>query len=564
MLCFSNEARSNFQGLETVDIHAEQSSPIADTEAAAKVKHPDEDKDVLLDAGSQAKIAKKSRKKRKIKHQGITCSLKPTPRPTKLNKPLMKKILLRRKMILIPNRVRNLLNPAPRPQCHTFLARNRVKPTNQPLYSREPVPGVASSLLRVRHRSSGGSNLQSRVRRAKVNSRTSNGTDEAVSVCHALYSKDPKYYAIPTVTDTYIPQDNAVSLNRSNTTTVTNAVFLCFDLLGIQSQYIQTERLSCGEMMNMSTMLPTEEETRRLLDDKLQIMVIEWDLYIIRLKKSAPVPDAELEEMRIRRQALRNVIADIFSLTQSSSTGVQRRQLTLLNRRVWNDYGDIYDNYTEEADEAHSDSQDLKIADTFQDKQPPTIADTEAAAKVKHPDDEDKDEFLDAGSQAKIPRMSRKKRKKRHQACSLKPTPRPTKLNKSLAMKILLRRKMILIPNRVRNLLDPAPRPQCHTILARNRVKPTNKPVYSRRQPVLGGASSLLRVRNRSSGCSNLQSRVRQAKVNSRSSNRTDEAVSECHALHTEDPEYYAIPTVTDTYILQDNAVRWLYHRPIT
>ena len=57
-------------------------------------------------------------------------------------------------------------------------------------------------------------------------------------------------------------------------------------------------------MMNMSTMLPTEEETRRLLDDKLQIMVIEWDLYIIRLKKLAPVPDAELEEMRIRRQAL--------------------------------------------------------------------------------------------------------------------------------------------------------------------------------------------------------------------------------------------------------------------
>ena len=33
-------------------------------------------------------------------------------------------------------------------------------------------------------------------------------------MCHALYSEDPKYYVIPTVTDTYIPQDNAVSLNR--------------------------------------------------------------------------------------------------------------------------------------------------------------------------------------------------------------------------------------------------------------------------------------------------------------------------------------------------------------
>ena len=85
-----------------------------------------------------------------------------------------------------------------------------MKPTNQPLYSREPVPGGASSLLRVRHRSSGGSNLQSRVRRAKVNSRSSNGTDEAVTVYNILYDEDPKYYSIPTVTDTYIPQDNAV------------------------------------------------------------------------------------------------------------------------------------------------------------------------------------------------------------------------------------------------------------------------------------------------------------------------------------------------------------------
>ena len=94
--------------------------------------------------------------------------------------------------------------------CHPFLARNRVKPTNQPVYSRQPVPGGASSLPQVSYRSSGGSNLQSRVRQAVVNSRSSHGTDEAVSVFHALYSEDPKYYVIPAVTDTYIPQDNAV------------------------------------------------------------------------------------------------------------------------------------------------------------------------------------------------------------------------------------------------------------------------------------------------------------------------------------------------------------------
>ena len=61
-----------------------------------------------------------------------------------------------------------------------------------------------------------------------------------------------------------------------------------------------------------------------------------------------------------------------------------------------------------------------------------------------------------------------------------------------------------------------------------------------------------------------LQSRVRQAVVNSRSSHGTDEAVSVFHALYSEDPKYYSIPAVTDNYIPQDNAVRWLYHRPIT
>ena len=106
---------------------------------------------------------------------------------------------------------------------------------------------------------------------------------------------------------------------------------------------------------------------------------------------------------------------------------------------------------------------------------------------------------------------------------------------------------------------------ECHTFLARKRVKPTNQPVYSRRQPVPGGSSRLVRVRNRCSGSggSKLQSRVRQAKVNSRSSHGTDEAVSVFHALYKEDPKYYSIPTVTDTYIPQDNAVRF-YHQPIT
>merc|ERR1740128_437901 len=144
-----------------------------------------------------------------------------------------------------------------------------------------------------------------------------------------------------------------------------------------------------------STMSPTEEETYELLNTKIKIKVIEWNLYINELKKSFPVPDAELEEMRFRRQDIRNDIDNVFNLTQSSSTWTQRRQLQLLSRKLWRDIDDIYENFTEEADpnDSHSDSQGLEIDDSHAEQTPP-IADTEAA-KVKHPD-EDKDVFLDA------------------------------------------------------------------------------------------------------------------------------------------------------------------------
>ena len=79
------------------------------------------------------------------------------------------------------------------------------------MYSSQLVPGGASSLLQVRHRtSSGSSNRQSRVRQAAVNSVSSHGTDEAVSMLSVLYSE---YY--DSVTDFYSAQDNTVSLNCS-------------------------------------------------------------------------------------------------------------------------------------------------------------------------------------------------------------------------------------------------------------------------------------------------------------------------------------------------------------
>ena len=91
-------------------------------------------------------------------------------------------------------------------------AGKQVKPTIQPLYSSQPVPGGATSLLQIRHRSSGGSNWQSRVRQAAVNSQSSNRTDEAVSVPNILYTED-YYDPFPVVKDFYSAQDNTVSLN---------------------------------------------------------------------------------------------------------------------------------------------------------------------------------------------------------------------------------------------------------------------------------------------------------------------------------------------------------------
>ena len=75
------------------------------------------------------------------------------------------------------------------------------------MYSSQPVPGGASSLLQVRHRSSGGSKPQSRVRQAGVNSRSSYGTDEAVSVPNTLYTEDLGYNNV---------KDDAFKFPRAN------------------------------------------------------------------------------------------------------------------------------------------------------------------------------------------------------------------------------------------------------------------------------------------------------------------------------------------------------------
>ena len=149
--------------------------------------------------------------------------------------------------------------------------------------------------------------------------------------------------------------------------------------------------------------------------------------------------------MWTRRLKVRKVIESIQkSLRESSATLSQLRPFKLISRKLWSDYYDIYENYTEEADtlETHSDSLDLETAFTSPDKQSPSpaIANQEAHAT-----------------------RSKKKRKKSQQSKDLlRPTPRPTKLNKATMIKIFVSRELILIQDRVRILLDPARRAQCH------------------------------------------------------------------------------------------------------
>ena len=226
----------------------------------------------------------------------------------------------------------------------------------------------------------------------------------------------------------------------------------------------------------MESLTPTEEENYKLLKNKLQLKVNEWDLFINRLKESAPVSDADLQDMWTRRLDVRKIIESIQkSLPESTTTLSKLRQLKPISRKLWSDYNNIYENYTEEDDnvenyfirrqalvETHSDSQDHdhEIAKTSPVKQPqgPIIANTEAPA-------------------TKSNRKRKKRQRRRH---LLKLTPRPTKLNKATMMRILLRRKAILIQDRVKSLLDPARRPQCHPFPLRGRVKPSlYKSVYS-------------------------------------------------------------------------------------
>merc|ERR1719320_268654 len=280
-------------------------------------------------------------------------------------------------------------------------------------------------------------------------------------------------------------------------------------------------------------MFPTEEDNYELLKIQLRRKVSEWDLYIYKLKKSAPVKDADLEDMWNKRLEAKKDIESIQnSLPESSTTLSKRRPFKLMLRKLWNDYNDIYENYTEEGDslenwlENHSDSKGLETAQTSPDEQlpSPVIAKAEAIAT-----------------------KSKRKRKKKHQKHLLKLTPRPRKLNKATMMKILLRRRMI-IPNRVKNLLDPARRPQCHPFPLKGRMKP----VYTCTPQQTTGSVHNRQLPSRhpqSMSGSYRQSTARSSRLNT---NKAGEAVLVYpNALYNEGHYYNSFPNVEDPYIAE-------------
>ena len=116
-----------------------------------------------------------------------------------------------------------------------------------------------------------------------------------------------------------------------------------------QLSKFKLERPSCGETRQNSTMSPMEEENYELLKIQLQVKVNEWDIFINRLKKSAPVNDANLEDMSTRRLKVRNVIECTQKfIPESYTTLSQLRQLKTISRKLWSNFNDIYENYTEE------------------------------------------------------------------------------------------------------------------------------------------------------------------------------------------------------------------------
>ena len=115
--------------------------------------------------------------------------------------------------------------------------------------------------------------------------------------------------------------------------------------------------------------------------------VIEWDLFINRLKKSAKVPVEELKEMWSRKRSIRKSLDTIYDLSRTYNTALnmtQWRPLKSLSQKIERDADDINEIFIEadDSDESHSPSPNLADKSTDEQFLYQPIAKTESAAKV--------------------------------------------------------------------------------------------------------------------------------------------------------------------------------------
>ena len=333
------------------------------------------------------------------------------------------------------------------------------------------------------------------------------------------------------------------------------------------------------------------EEQKDYFAEMMQKIVNEWDPYINNLKnKKLPLQPNELSEVQSRRQDLCDDLDWIYCLDKESP--IQALMLKL-SRKLRYDFF-FFKHYDEEAHdktsafmaERHAQCQthvilaELEAIDDNEDDDDDEDDDEEdalaydvnaehEATESKHLEEDfedsndDEADVLDASSQFKVKAAKKRTKKRKLKPLKAPLSPRPIKLRKAMTKKILLRRKM-MIPNRVRNLLDPARRPQCHPFPLKGRMK-SGLYKCTEEQPVPGNNRRLSTRRHVGSQSLYHQSRA----SSSRLKNKAGEAAFvNPNALSIEGHTYnLSFPSVDDTYYIADsllgNAVkvcRWLFH----
>jgi len=324
------------------------------------------------------------------------------------------------------------------------------------------------------------------------------------------------------------------------------------------------------------------EEQKDYFAGMMQKIVSEWDPYVNNLKKSSlPLQPTKLSEVQSKKEDLSCDLDWIYSLDKQSPIAAL---ILKLSRKLRYDcyfflnYDEALGKTSAIRAERHAQCQAHVILaeleaikqDNDDDDEDDVNAENEAI-EAKHQEEDDEDskdideaDVLNACSQVTVKAANKRTKKRKCKAKKSPPSPRPMKLRKAMTMKILMRRKRI--QDRVRILLDPARRPQCHLFPPGKQVNRVKLSLYRRTQSQLVSDQNRRLQKRRHLGThgNNLQSRARRSRL---SNTKADEAsLGNNSALPSEGHCYDSFPSVEDTYyadIPQGDAVKvrwWLFH----